>query len=117
MEIDIAGQVVVVTGAAQGIGRTLALGLAAEGARVAGVGHLPVQRRGQSPFRNRHHGAPTGHPLARPRPRADRQPLWANHNATVTERSTFASASVRVLPGTSVFGLLVGLAHWTATTG
>jgi NAD(P)-dependent dehydrogenase (short-subunit alcohol dehydrogenase family) len=37
MEIDIAGKVVVVTGAAQGIGRTLALGLAAEGARVAVV--------------------------------------------------------------------------------
>jgi len=35
MEIDIQGKVVVVTGAAQGIGRTLALGLAAEGARVA----------------------------------------------------------------------------------
>jgi NAD(P)-dependent dehydrogenase (short-subunit alcohol dehydrogenase family) len=35
MEIDIAGKVVVVTGSAQGIGRTLALGLAAEGARVA----------------------------------------------------------------------------------
>ncbi len=35
MKIDIAGKVVVVTGAAQGIGRTLALGLAAEGARVA----------------------------------------------------------------------------------
>lgn len=35
MEIDVAGKVVVVTGAAQGIGRTLALGLAAEGARVA----------------------------------------------------------------------------------
>jgi NAD(P)-dependent dehydrogenase (short-subunit alcohol dehydrogenase family) len=35
MEIGIAGKVVVVTGAAQGIGRTLALGLAAEGARVA----------------------------------------------------------------------------------
>jgi NAD(P)-dependent dehydrogenase (short-subunit alcohol dehydrogenase family) len=35
MEIDIAGKVVVVTGAARGIGRTLALGLAAEGARVA----------------------------------------------------------------------------------
>jgi NAD(P)-dependent dehydrogenase (short-subunit alcohol dehydrogenase family) len=35
VEIDIAGKVVVVTGAAQGIGRTLALGLAAEGARVA----------------------------------------------------------------------------------
>jgi NAD(P)-dependent dehydrogenase (short-subunit alcohol dehydrogenase family) len=35
MNIDIAGKVVVVTGAAQGIGRTLALGLAAEGARVA----------------------------------------------------------------------------------
>jgi NAD(P)-dependent dehydrogenase (short-subunit alcohol dehydrogenase family) len=35
MDIDIAGKVVVVTGAAQGIGRTLALGLAAEGARVA----------------------------------------------------------------------------------
>src|SRR5450755_3250771 len=35
MEIDIAGKVVVVTGGAQGIGRTLALGLAAEGARVA----------------------------------------------------------------------------------
>jgi NAD(P)-dependent dehydrogenase (short-subunit alcohol dehydrogenase family) len=37
MEIDVTGQVVVVTGAAQGIGRTLALGLAAEGARVAVV--------------------------------------------------------------------------------
>lgn len=35
MNIDIADKVVVVTGAAQGIGRTLALGLAAEGARVA----------------------------------------------------------------------------------
>jgi NAD(P)-dependent dehydrogenase (short-subunit alcohol dehydrogenase family) len=35
MDIDVAGKVVVVTGAAQGIGRTLALGLAAEGARVA----------------------------------------------------------------------------------
>ena len=34
MEIDIAGKVVVVTGAARGIGRPLALGLAAEGARV-----------------------------------------------------------------------------------
>jgi NAD(P)-dependent dehydrogenase (short-subunit alcohol dehydrogenase family) len=34
MEIDVAGKVVVVTGAARGIGRTLALGLAAEGARV-----------------------------------------------------------------------------------
>jgi NAD(P)-dependent dehydrogenase (short-subunit alcohol dehydrogenase family) len=35
MNIDLAGKVIVVTGAAQGIGRTLALGLAAEGARVA----------------------------------------------------------------------------------
>ncbi|HEX3589824.1 MAG TPA: SDR family oxidoreductase [Pseudonocardiaceae bacterium] len=35
VDIDITGQVVVVTGAAQGIGRTLALGLAAEGATVA----------------------------------------------------------------------------------
>jgi NAD(P)-dependent dehydrogenase (short-subunit alcohol dehydrogenase family) len=35
MNIDVAGKVIVVTGAAQGIGRTLALGLAAEGARVA----------------------------------------------------------------------------------
>jgi NAD(P)-dependent dehydrogenase (short-subunit alcohol dehydrogenase family) len=35
MDIDIAGKVVVVTGGAQGIGRALALGLAAEGARVA----------------------------------------------------------------------------------
>jgi NAD(P)-dependent dehydrogenase (short-subunit alcohol dehydrogenase family) len=35
MEIDVTGKVVVVTGAAQGIGRTLALGLAADGARVA----------------------------------------------------------------------------------
>jgi NAD(P)-dependent dehydrogenase (short-subunit alcohol dehydrogenase family) len=35
MNIDLAGKVVVVTGAAQGIGHTLALGLAAEGARVA----------------------------------------------------------------------------------
>lgn len=37
MNIDIAGKAVVVTGAAQGIGRALALGLAAEGARVAVV--------------------------------------------------------------------------------
>jgi NAD(P)-dependent dehydrogenase (short-subunit alcohol dehydrogenase family) len=35
MNIDVVGKVVVVTGAAQGIGRTLALGLAADGARVA----------------------------------------------------------------------------------
>jgi 3-oxoacyl-[acyl-carrier protein] reductase len=35
MEIDMAGKVAVIIGAAQGIGRTLALGLAAEGARVA----------------------------------------------------------------------------------
>jgi NAD(P)-dependent dehydrogenase (short-subunit alcohol dehydrogenase family) len=35
MNIDIADKVIVVTGAAGGIGRTLALGLAAEGARVA----------------------------------------------------------------------------------
>jgi NAD(P)-dependent dehydrogenase (short-subunit alcohol dehydrogenase family) len=35
VDIDITGQVIVVTGAAQGIGRTLALGLAAEGATVA----------------------------------------------------------------------------------
>jgi NAD(P)-dependent dehydrogenase (short-subunit alcohol dehydrogenase family) len=35
MKIDIEGKVVVVTGAAQGIGRALALGLAADGARVA----------------------------------------------------------------------------------
>jgi NAD(P)-dependent dehydrogenase (short-subunit alcohol dehydrogenase family) len=34
MEIDISDKVVVVTGAARGIGRTLALGLAADGARV-----------------------------------------------------------------------------------
>jgi len=34
MEIDVAGKVIVVTGAAQGIGRTLAVGLAADGARV-----------------------------------------------------------------------------------
>jgi len=34
MQIDINGKVIVVTGAAQGIGRTLALGLATEGARV-----------------------------------------------------------------------------------
>jgi NAD(P)-dependent dehydrogenase (short-subunit alcohol dehydrogenase family) len=37
MQIDIEDKVVVVTGAAQGIGRALALGLAAEGARVAVV--------------------------------------------------------------------------------
>jgi NAD(P)-dependent dehydrogenase (short-subunit alcohol dehydrogenase family) len=35
MDIDVTGKVVVVTGAAQGIGHTMALGLAAEGARVA----------------------------------------------------------------------------------
>jgi NAD(P)-dependent dehydrogenase (short-subunit alcohol dehydrogenase family) len=35
MKIDVGGKVAVVTGAAQGIGRTLALGLAADGARVA----------------------------------------------------------------------------------
>ncbi len=35
VNIDIAGKVVVITGAARGIGRTLALGLASEGARVA----------------------------------------------------------------------------------
>jgi NAD(P)-dependent dehydrogenase (short-subunit alcohol dehydrogenase family) len=35
MNIDVGGKVVVVTGAARGIGRTLALGLAADGARVA----------------------------------------------------------------------------------
>ena len=34
MNIDITGKVIVVTGAAQGIGRTLALALAADGARV-----------------------------------------------------------------------------------
>ncbi|MEP7022970.1 MAG: SDR family oxidoreductase [Actinomycetota bacterium] len=37
MEFSVAGKVVVVTGAAQGIGPTLALGLAAEGAKVAVV--------------------------------------------------------------------------------
>src|ERR1700742_2822960 len=37
MQIDIEDKVVVVTGAAQGIGRALALGLAADGARVAVV--------------------------------------------------------------------------------
>jgi 3-oxoacyl-[acyl-carrier protein] reductase len=58
---------------------------------------------------------PTGYSLTRTR--AGHQALWASHDATLIERSTFASASVRVLPGTSVFGLLVGLAHWTATTG
>jgi NAD(P)-dependent dehydrogenase (short-subunit alcohol dehydrogenase family) len=35
MNIEISGKVIVITGAAQGIGRTLALGLAADGARVA----------------------------------------------------------------------------------
>jgi NAD(P)-dependent dehydrogenase (short-subunit alcohol dehydrogenase family) len=34
MNIDVTGKVIVVTGAAQGIGRSLALGLAADGARV-----------------------------------------------------------------------------------
>ncbi|TCK21600.1 SDR family NAD(P)-dependent oxidoreductase [Pseudonocardia endophytica] len=34
MDVNLSGKVVVVTGAAQGIGRALALGLAAEGARV-----------------------------------------------------------------------------------
>jgi NAD(P)-dependent dehydrogenase (short-subunit alcohol dehydrogenase family) len=34
MDIDIAGRTIVITGAAQGIGRSLALGLAAQGARV-----------------------------------------------------------------------------------
>lgn len=37
MDISVAGKVIVVTGAARGIGRTLALGLAADGARVAVV--------------------------------------------------------------------------------
>src|SRR4051794_26911130 len=37
MQIDLTDKVIVVTGAAQGIGRTLALGLAEEGARVAVV--------------------------------------------------------------------------------
>ncbi len=35
MNIDLTGKVIVVTGAASGIGRMLALGLAAEGARLA----------------------------------------------------------------------------------
>ena len=35
MDVNVAGKVIVVTGAARGIGRTLALGLAAEGARMA----------------------------------------------------------------------------------
>jgi NAD(P)-dependent dehydrogenase (short-subunit alcohol dehydrogenase family) len=35
VDVNVAGKVIVVTGAARGIGRTLALGLAAEGARVA----------------------------------------------------------------------------------
>jgi NAD(P)-dependent dehydrogenase (short-subunit alcohol dehydrogenase family) len=35
MDIDVTAKVIVVTGAAQGIGRTLAVGLAVEGARVA----------------------------------------------------------------------------------
>jgi 3-oxoacyl-[acyl-carrier protein] reductase len=37
MNIDISRKVVVITGAAQGIGRSLALGLAREGARIAVV--------------------------------------------------------------------------------
>ncbi|WP_329065100.1 SDR family NAD(P)-dependent oxidoreductase [Amycolatopsis sp. NBC_01480] len=35
MQVDIRDKVIVITGAAQGLGRTLALGLAAEGARIA----------------------------------------------------------------------------------
>ena len=35
MNLDIAGKVIVITGAARGIGRSLALGLAGEGARIA----------------------------------------------------------------------------------
>jgi len=35
MNFELTGKVIVVTGAAQGIGRTLALGFAAAGARVA----------------------------------------------------------------------------------
>jgi NAD(P)-dependent dehydrogenase (short-subunit alcohol dehydrogenase family) len=34
MQIDLTGKVIVITGAAQGIGRALAIGLAAEGARI-----------------------------------------------------------------------------------
>src|SRR5882724_4559545 len=45
MNIDIVGKVVVVTGAAQGIGRTLALGLGADGARVAVL--APDRKRAQ----------------------------------------------------------------------
>jgi NAD(P)-dependent dehydrogenase (short-subunit alcohol dehydrogenase family) len=37
MNMDIAGKVIVVTGAARGIGRTLALGLAAQGAHIAAL--------------------------------------------------------------------------------
>ena len=45
MQIDIAGKVIVVTGAASGIGRSLALGLAAEGARVAVLARRRDQAR------------------------------------------------------------------------
>jgi NAD(P)-dependent dehydrogenase (short-subunit alcohol dehydrogenase family) len=45
MDIQIAGKVIVVTGAARGIGRTLALGLAAEGARVAVLARERKQAR------------------------------------------------------------------------
>jgi NAD(P)-dependent dehydrogenase (short-subunit alcohol dehydrogenase family) len=45
MDIDITGKAIVVTGAARGIGRTLALGLAAEGARVAVLARERKQAR------------------------------------------------------------------------
>jgi NAD(P)-dependent dehydrogenase (short-subunit alcohol dehydrogenase family) len=37
VNLDLGGKVVVVTGAAQGIGRALAIGLAGEGARIVAV--------------------------------------------------------------------------------
>jgi NAD(P)-dependent dehydrogenase (short-subunit alcohol dehydrogenase family) len=43
VDIDISGKVVLITGAGRGLGRALALGLAAEGARVAVLARRPGQ--------------------------------------------------------------------------
>ncbi len=58
MQIDIAGKVIVLTGAASGIGRSLALGLAAEGARMAALARRRDQARRVVDEIGRHPGAP-----------------------------------------------------------